>query len=60
MKLSPPEGSEVRTGLSKASAGVITLAKEVHLQGEVVARIVQLLTPSGTGAQVVPSVHTAT
>lgn len=45
-RLSTPEATEILTGLGEVKAGLTTLTGEVHLQGEVLARLVQLLTPS--------------
>lgn len=45
-RLSTPEAAEILTGLGEVKAGLTTLTGEVHLHGEILARIVQLLTPS--------------
>lgn len=45
-RLSTPEATKILTGLGEVKAGLTTLTNEVHLQGEVLARLVQLLTPS--------------
>ena len=44
-KLSAAEATEILTGLGEVKAGLTTLANEVHLHGEILMRIVGLLTP---------------
>jgi hypothetical protein len=45
-KLPAADTTEILTGVHELKAGIATLASEVHLHGEILARIVQLLTPS--------------
>jgi hypothetical protein len=54
-KLSTVEATEILTGLGDVTTGLAALANEVHLQGEILIRIVQLLTP--TDEQSSPSLH---
>lgn len=44
-KLSAAEATDILTGLGEVKAGLATLASEAHLQGEIMMRIVELLTP---------------
>ena len=44
-KLPAAEATEILTGLGEVKAGLTTLANEVHLHGEILIRIVELLTP---------------
>jgi len=45
-KLSSIEAADLINGLGDVKSGLAILANEVHLQSEVLARIVQLLTPN--------------
>ena len=44
-KLSAAEATEILTGLGEVKTGLTALAGEVHLHGEILMRIVDLLTP---------------
>jgi hypothetical protein len=44
-QLSKSETAEMLTGLGDVKTGLATLASEVHLHGEILMRIVELLTP---------------
>jgi len=44
-KLSAAQATDILTGLGEVKAGLTTLAGEVHLHGEILMRIVELLTP---------------
>lgn len=44
-QLSKSETAEMLTGLGEVKTGLSTLASEVHLHGEILMRIVELLTP---------------
>src|ERR1700739_2526639 len=43
--LSAAEATDILTGLGEVKAGLTTLTGEVHLHGEILMRIVELLTP---------------
>jgi hypothetical protein len=45
-QLSKSETIEMLTGLGDVKTGLVALASEVHLHGEILMRIVELLTPA--------------